>query len=150
MAKMIGEYDVEASFTGTPMKMQGTATMKWVIPGKWMGTELKVPGMAMGKDLHGFAIVGFDAYKKKHVACYVDSMNTGMYTMEGVVVDKTGKVQVSYGTMDEWLTGEHDKPVKYVTREISDDEWVFEIWDLGIGEKGAIVLTYKYTRKKAK
>ena len=73
-----------------------------------------------------------------------------MLTMEGVVVDPTGKLQVSYGPMDEWMTGEHDKAVKYVTRTISDDEWIFEIWDLGIGENGKAVVIERFTRKKAK
>ena len=70
-------------------------------------------------------------YKKKYTSCWVDSASTSMLTSEGLP-DRTGKVLAFFGTMDEWLTGEHDKPVKYVFRVINDDQHVFEIHDLGI------------------
>ena len=57
MEKLVGEYDVDVSFADMPMRFKGSATMKWVIPGKWMGMEMKVPGMAMGKESHGFALL---------------------------------------------------------------------------------------------
>jgi hypothetical protein len=65
-----------------------------------------------------------------------------------VVVDPTGKVRVTYGTLDEYLTGEHDKAVKYVMRTLSPDSHVLEVWDLGIGENGAVVLHFTFTRRK--
>ena len=51
--------------------------------------------------------------------------------------------------MDEWLTGEHDKAVKYVFRIINDDKHVFEVHDLGIvdGDKeNTKVIEITYTR----
>ena len=48
----------------------------------------------------------------------------------------------------EWMTGEHDKAVKYVTRHEGPDKWIFEIWDLGIGEDGKAVMIQTYTRRE--
>ncbi len=55
---------------------------------------------------------------------------------------------MSYGTIDEYLTGEHDKMVKTVWRFISDDKMVLEIHDLPIGENNTKVVEITYTRKK--
>jgi hypothetical protein len=42
-----------------------------------------------------------------------------------------------YGTLDEYLTGEHDKMVKSVWRFVSDDEMRLEVHDLAIGESNS-------------
>ena len=52
-----------------------------------------------------------------------------------------------YGTLDEYLTGEHDKMVKTIWRFISKDEMVMEVHDLHIGEKNTQVIEIRYTRK---
>jgi hypothetical protein len=80
----------------------------------------------------------------------VDSASTAMQTSEGLA-DRTGKVLTFYGTMDEWMTGEHDKAVKFVFRIIDDDNHVFEMHDLGIvdGDKeNTKVIEIRYTREQ--
>ena len=46
---------------------------------------------------------------------------------------------IYYGTIDEYLTGEHDKMVKTVWRFPSADELVMEVHDLAIGATGTQV-----------
>jgi hypothetical protein len=53
-----------------------------------------------------------------------------------------------HSTLDEYTTGELHKPLKVVLRDESDARHVMEIWDPGIGEAGAKVLEYTFTRKK--
>ena len=60
----------------------------------------------------------------------------------------TGKVLSLYGKMDEPMTGEHDKNVKYVSRMISADKHIFEVHDLAISEPNTKVVEVVYTRKK--
>jgi len=74
-------------------------------------------------------------------------MSTAMNHAEGMR-DRTGKVLTLYGTMDEPMTGEHDKPVKYVLRVLGPDKHVYEIHDLAIGEPHTMVIEVTYTRKK--
>ena len=71
-----------------------------------------------------------------------------MYNSEGGF-DQSGKVLTTYGKMDEPMTGEHDKNVKYVTRIISPDKFVFEVHDFAMGESNTKVVEVKYTRKKS-
>ena len=149
MAYFIGHWDVETRIVMPGMKMpptKGTADYKWLIPGRWISSEVK--GMMMGALVTSYTIHGFDNVKKKWVTTWVNSMDTAMNRVEGVIVDPTGKVTAQYGTLDEYLTGEHDKPIKVVTRRLTDDKFEMEIWDLGIGEAGAIVIKQTFSRNK--
>ena len=96
--------------------------------------------------MEGIGITGFDNYKKKFVSVWFDNRNTAIMTSEGLL-DQSGKVLTLFGSMDEWMTGEHDKTVKYVYRIIDDDEFVFEIHDLGIVPGETKVIEIVYTRK---
>jgi len=58
-----------------------------------------------------------------------------------------GKVLLTYGTIDEYLTGEHDKMVKYVWRFLSEEKIVLEIHDLAIGEFNTKVVEITYVRQ---
>ncbi len=148
LAYFIGKWDVETRMVMPGMKMppsKGTAEYKWLIPGRWISSEHK--GMMMGTPHQSFSIHGFDNFKKKWVTTWVSTMDTAMNRSEGVIVDPTGKVTAQYGTLDEYLTGEHDKPFKTITRRVTNDKFEVEIWDLGIGEAGAIVIKQTFARK---
>ena len=53
------------------------------------------------------------------------------------------------GTMDEWMTDEHDKPVMYRYNIIDHDHFDLEIHDLGIvpGETAVITMVFKRLKK---
>jgi hypothetical protein len=102
----------------------------------------------MGIPFRGFGLLGWDNYKQKYVGMWCDSMSTALATMEGVVCDPKGESIVLYGLIDEFLTGEHDKVVKYVWKFVDDDTMVFELWDMAIGPSGAAVMRLTYQRRK--
>jgi len=148
MGKLVGKWKVEREMKmgGMGGKIAGTAEIEWVIPKRWIGLRAKIPMMGMMTE--GYMILGYDKVKRKFVTTGVSSAHPGVITTEGPVVDPSGKVQVQYGALDEYLTGEHDKPLKYVFRRNGDDEFVFELWDLGIGPEGQAVVVDTYTRVK--
>jgi hypothetical protein len=55
-------------------------------------------------------------------------------------MDPSGNTLIAYGTLDEYLTGEHDKMVKYVWRFQSPTRIVLEVHDLPIGENNTKVV----------
>jgi hypothetical protein len=57
-------------------------------------------------------------------------------------------VPVEAGTLDLYLTGEHDKLVKSVWRFVDADTLLLEVHDLPIGEVDTKVFEIKYTRAK--
>ncbi|MHC5009447.1 MAG: DUF1579 family protein [Planctomycetota bacterium] len=125
---------------------EGSAEFSWLMEGRWLAQRFN--STMMGMPYEGFGLTGWDNYKNKWVQCWVDSMSTTLLTSEGVVVDPEGNVMVTYGLMDEYMTGEHDKIVKQVVRKVDDDTFVFEMWDMGIGPDGAPVFEITYTRVK--
>lgn len=145
LAWYLGSWDVEVKMPGVPAS-KGTAEFKWIMEGRWLGQDMK--GQFMGMPCQMFCISGFDRVKKKWVETFATNMDTALYRAEGTVVDPTGKVRSLYGTLDEYLTGEHDKPFRATLRKIDEDHFVREVWDLGIGAEGQKVFEYAYARRK--
>jgi hypothetical protein len=95
----------------------------------------------------GMGVTGYDNFKKKYVFTFLDNMGTAILTGEGDF-DAKNNVMTSYGKMDEPLTGEKNKTVKYVTRILSKDKHVFEIYDLVGTPHEFKVIEMVYTRKQ--
>ena len=146
--RMVGKWNTETRifFGGrsTPPE-KGTAETTWLMKGRWLKTEAK--GTMMGRPFQGFSMIGYDNFKMSYVMTSVSNMDTAMHRAEGDQDPRT-KAVLLYGTLDEYLTGEHDKMVKTVLRFPSEDKMVMEIHDLPIGEKNTKVVEVTYTRRK--
>jgi hypothetical protein len=148
---VIGEWDVETKMwmggkgSGDPTVSKGSSKNTWIMGGRYVRQDYQ--GEMMGQPFNGISLMGYDNFSKKYVSMWIDDMSTMFSVMEGSV-DRTGKVFTTYGKMHEWMTGELDKTVKYVTRIIDEDKHVFEIHDTYIGEPNTLVLELTYTRKK--
>ncbi len=147
LERFLGAWDVETSLTmpGEREPGKGSATFSWLMEGRWLKSELS--GTIMGMPVESFSIIGYDNFKMSYVGATVSSMDTALLTYEGDM-DPSGKALISYGTLDEYLTGEHDKMVKYVWRFPSEDRMVLEVHDLPIGENNTKVVEVAYTRRK--
>ena len=127
-----------------PMETKGSAETRWIMDGRYLLEEGS--GQVMGMPFRNMLIAGYDNFKKKYVISYLDNLGTGIYGGEGDI-DMQKKVMTSLGKMDDPMTGEKDKLVRYVTRLISKDKFVLEMYDL-VGkpeEFKAVEITY--TRK---
>ncbi len=146
LERFIGKWDTETRFfmgeTPTPAE-KGTAETSWLMDGRWIQTRAK--GRMMGRPIEGHTVMGYDNFKMSYVATSVSSMDTAMIRSEGDM-DPGGKAILLYGTLDEYLSGEHDKMVKTVMRFVSDDQFVMEVHDLPIGEKNTKVVEITYKR----
>jgi hypothetical protein len=149
LERFLGRWQTESrmfmSGQTTPPE-KGTAEGKWLIEGRWMTIEST--GSMMGMPMQTFTLMGYDNFKQSFVMTYVNSIDTAMLRSEGDL-DRTGKMLIAYGTLDEYLTGEHDKMVKYVWRFQSDDKFVLEVHDLHIGDENTKVIDVTYTRAGA-
>lgn len=148
LQRFIGEWDTEMRITmqgGSTQPEKGTSTFSWLMEGRWV--QSKGRGSVMGMPSETFMILGYDNFKKSYVTVSVQNLDTAMLSSEGDL-DPSGKTLLTYGTLDEYLTGEHDKMVKYVWRFVSDDEMIFEVHDLPIGEKHTKVIEMTFRRKE--
>ncbi|MFN0204759.1 MAG: DUF1579 family protein [Planctomycetota bacterium] len=124
---------------------KGSCEANWLYDGRWIQSKTKFNMMGMA--VESTVLMGYDNYKKKFVFSKVDNVTTNMLFAEGVL-DRTGKNLVFYGPLDEPITNEHDKPVKYAYRMLNKDKYVLEIHDLAIGETNAKVLEFEFNRVK--
>lgn len=148
LKRFVGTWETETRFFmgGSPTAPErGEAVTRWQIDGRWLITETK--GAMMGRPVQTCTLMGYDNFKQSYVVTSISSMDTAMNRSEGDL-DPGGKALLLYGTLDEYLTGEHDKMVKTVIRFVSDDEHVMEIHDLPIGEHNTKVVEITYRRKK--
>jgi hypothetical protein len=146
LRRFLGTWNTEMRFVmgtqvGAPEK--GTTECSWLMEGRWIKCDAS--GAMMGAPTRIFWIMGYDNMKMSYVTTTVSSVDTAMNRWEGDM-DPGGQALISYGTLDEYLTGEHDKMVKYVWRFPSPDRMVLEVHDLPIGETGTKVLEVTYAR----
>lgn len=126
-----------------PSVSQGTAESKWVLGGRFL--QLEATGSMMGTPMKGIGHTGYDKAKKKYVSTWMDSMGTALYYNEGNM-DPSGKVITCYGTVSSPMEG--NRTMKYVSRIISKDEHVFEMYDMSSAENGVKVMEITYQRVK--
>lgn len=155
---LLGDWDVSASLimggeASPPAK--GTSSTRWQVEGRWLISEWE--GSIMGMQGKVFHVMGYDNLKMSFVWTGFGNFDTAMNHAEGDMAPD-GKTLILYGTLDEYLTGEHDKMVKYVYRfdgatddsgELTSvDSYTLEVHDLPIGEENTKVMEFSYTRKK--
>lgn len=148
LERFVGKWTTESRFfmggEATPPE-KGTCEFRWKIGKRWLESESTAS--FMGQPLKMASWLGYDAFKMSFVMTSIQSMDNAMTRAEGDLTHD-GKSLVMYGTLDEYLTGEHDKMVKYAWRFTSDDEMTLEVHDLPIGEMNTKVVEFKYTRVK--
>lgn len=148
LERFLGQWDTETRiFMGAQAlaPSKGTSEFSWLMDGRWL--QQRGSGSMMGRPLETFWIMGYDNFKMSYVATSVHTMDTSMIRSEGDL-DPGGDVLIMYGTLDEYLTGEHDKMVKSVYRFLSEDEIVMELHDLPIGEKNTKVVEVRFKRSR--
>jgi Protein of unknown function (DUF1579) len=146
LERFLGQWKTETRFVmagKTTPPEKGTAEFSWLMKDRWLKSEWS--GKMMGRPLQGFLILGYDNFRQSYVTTYVTNMDTAMLHSEGRM-DPGGKALLSYGPLDEYLTGEVAKMVKYVWRFPAEDKMTFEVHDLPIGEHNTKVMEVAYSR----
>ncbi|MGZ8394793.1 MAG: DUF1579 domain-containing protein [Nitrospira sp.] len=64
-----------------PIESAGTAEMKVLLDGRFLQQEFT--GEMMGQPFSGVGIDGYDNLRKKYVTTWIDTMGTGIFSMEG-------------------------------------------------------------------
>jgi hypothetical protein len=147
---MVGTWDAEVKMwmggaNVEPTVSKGTSENKLVLGGRYV--EQNFTSEMMNQPFSGIGYTGYDNFNKKYVGVWIDNMSTAMSTMDGSL-DKGGKMFTLWGKMDEPMTGEKGKKVKYVTTVIDHDKHVFEVYDLALN-KDKPIMQITYTRKKS-
>lgn len=145
---LVGDWDIDGRCwmapDGPPTETKGSAKVRWVLSGRFVQEDFK--GEFMGKPFHGLGLTGYDNMKKKYVGSWIDDMSTGMFVTEGTA-DTAGKLFTFHGKMDDPITGQQNKPFKFVVRILDPNKHTFEMHDLTLGEKSK-TMEMTYTRRQ--
>lgn len=145
---MVGTWDTETKMwmgPGEPEVSKGTAVFRLILDGRYVEQKYKCD--FMGEPYEGLGIDGYDRIKKKYVSIWLGTDSTGIFMAEGTA-DETGKVITYLGRMDDPMTGQKDKLVRSIIREIDKDHVLFEMYEEmpHVGEVKTMEISY--TRRK--
>ncbi|MHC4415468.1 MAG: DUF1579 domain-containing protein [Planctomycetota bacterium] len=136
----VGEWDTTTKIwmegpENPPMASQATISSVMIFGDRFLQSKMRgsmsfeMRGQVIEVPFEAIGYVGYDNFKQKYVSVWIDSAGTAIYYAEGLP-DKSGTVFTYYATMDEWETGQHDKPYKMVDRIVDEDTCVTEMFDL--------------------
>jgi hypothetical protein len=142
-----GEWNVAVKWwmapEAPPMESKGTSKRTWIMGGRFLQDDYS--GDFMGMPMKGLGFSGYDNLKKKYNSFWIDEGGTAMFTSEGTA-SSDGKTFTYHGRMDDPMTGEKDKPIKFIIRIVGKDKHVLEMHEPNKGEK-SLVGEMTYTRK---
>ncbi len=139
LEKMAGQWRTSSTVMGMEPS-SGSASYSMILGNRFL--DGMHDGDFMGIPFIGRLTLGYDNYKHKFVASFIDNLGTSMRSAEGLL-DRSGTVLSLWGEMDEWLTDEHDKMVLYRYQIVDSNTIQFEIHDLALGNDSKVIeVTY--------
>lgn len=142
--QLAGEWVTTTSVMGLD-PTSGTASYKMILGGRYLDGSHE--STYFGIPFNARTTIGYDNYKQKFVYSSIDDLSTTMLGAEGIL-NQSIKVLSLWGSMDEWMTDEHDKPVMYRYIIIDENNYAFEVHDLSMGNKSKVI-EVMYTRVTA-
>lgn len=147
LAPLVGTWRTEARFWNEPSQppevSTGIAEHTWIYGKRFVKENYR--GKWNGQPFEGMGLIGFDNVRKEYVSTWTDSMGTGILTAEGNY-DPAKRELEMISTFSCPLTGGIRKN-RSVTRIISNNEHVFEMWDQLPNGKERKMMEIKYERK---
>ena len=126
-----------------PTEATGTAEMRMVLDGRFLQQEDS--STMMGQPYSGIGTTAYDNMRKKYVTTWIDTMGTGIFTMEG-----TGTPDSKTITMK----GQHAKPDggqmthRAVWKIVDDNTQIFEMYGTHDHGKEMKMMEITYSRKQ--
>jgi hypothetical protein len=145
---LAGKWDVKTTAWMVPgqepVVSQSSCEASVILGGRFL--MMKFAGAMFGQPFEGLEIVGYDNLKKKYVTFWIDNQSTGFYLTEGTR-DTLTHVETETGDWPDPMTGKSIK-VRSITKFVSKDEYVYELYVTPPGAKEFKGLENKSTRKK--
>ncbi len=126
-----------------PVESTGAAEMKMLLGGRFL--QQKFTGDMMGQPYSGVGISAYDNVRKQYVSTWIDTMSTGIFTMEGTA-SADGKTIT--------LNGQHAEPGggsmthRAIWTIVNSDTQTFDMYGTHHGGKEMKMMEITYTRKR--
>ena len=126
-----------------PMESTGSAEMKMLLDGRFLQQEFT--GDMMGQPYSGIGITGYDNLRKRYVSTWIDSMGTGIFTMEGTA-SADGKTITLKGQHAELGGGQMTH--RAVWKIVDSNTQTFDMYGTHEHGKEMKMMEITYTRKQ--
>ncbi len=126
-----------------PQVATGTASSKWILGQRFVQESFKA--QLAGMQYEGVGFTGFDNFKKKYTATWMDTMGTATMHLSGSF-DATGQVLTMSGEIDDVVTGKRVK-IRTVTTLVSPQEHRYELYGPDAGGAEFKSTEIVFTRK---
>jgi hypothetical protein len=137
-----GKWKTSSSVMGMEPS-DGSASYSMILDDRYL--DGMHSGTFAGVPFQGRLTIGYDNYKHKFVASFIDDLGTSIRFAEGTLNQNRDTLSL-WGAMDEWMTDEHDKPVMYRYKVLDSNHFEFEVHDLSLGS-ASLVITVHYTKQ---
>lgn len=148
LKKFAGTWDVESKMWikpgAEPSVSNLTSEGKMILGGRYLYFVFE--GTMMGQPFKGIQIVGYDKFEKKYRTFWIDNSSTPFFLTSGNL-DESGKVLIETGSWPDFMTG-GTSGVKAVTKIMSDDKIVYEMYMIGPDGQEFKSMENTSTRKK--
>jgi hypothetical protein len=148
LEQFVGEWETTTKMWMSPgapaQESSGAASCKLTFDGRFLEEDYN--GTMMGMPFKGRGITGYDNNRKLFKGVWYDTFGTGMMTSVGNL-SKDRKTLTMLAEMDEPMTGEIGKPVRYQVTIIDNNTHKFKMDEIAYGEPFT-VFEITYTRKK--
>ena len=128
LAGRVGTWALTSNWRMIPdqpwMTSKGREVVSSACGGFWVSSVQT--GDMMGLPFDGRSLMGFDQNKQKYVGVWIDNFGSYMVTMEGARDPATGDL-IMRSEMFDPQSGQ-TIPVRMVTKVLSDDRALFEMW----------------------
>jgi hypothetical protein len=145
---LVGKWDVKTTAWMAPgqepVVSQSSCEASVILGGRFL--MMKFAGTMFGQPFEGLEVVGYDNLKNKYVTFWIDNQSTGFYLTEGTR-DTLTRVETETGDWPDPMTGKSIK-VRSITKFVSKDEYVYELYTTPPGAKESKSLENRSTRKK--
>jgi len=126
-----------------PMESTGSAEMKMLLDGRFLQQEFT--GDMMGQPYSGVGISAYDNLRKRYVTMWIDSMGTGIFTMEGTA-SADGKTITLEGQHAELGGGQMTH--RAVWKIVDSNTQTFDMYGTHEHGKEMKMMEITYTRKQ--
>ena len=126
-----------------PMESTGSAEMKMLLDGRFLQQEFT--GDMMGQPYSGVGISAYDNLRKRYVTMWIDSMGTGIFTMEGTA-SADGKTITLKGQNAELGGGQMTH--RAVWKIVDSNTQTFDMYGTHEHGKEMKMMEITYTRKQ--
>lgn len=107
----------------------GTGEYEWVLGGRFLQHKIHgLPSKSMPMEFHGLGLIGYDNFAEEYVHLWMDNFFTGVIVFKGSCSD-SGKVITLSGEVTKPIKGGLKVDSRWVYKIISDDKFVFEMWE---------------------